>query len=150
MVYASLGKKPLWTESSNQTGFNDETIRSFKNQYNKTGKLCSKRGRPKTILQEEIYGIVGAVDSNCQTTLKEISKDFYHAKSTVKAILNENDIFHFQKTPSCLIDNDHKENRLSFCNLFTTISNDKMPIIIFTDESSICIDPGRKGVWRRP
>lgn len=148
LEYGNLGKKPLWTELSRRTGFNHETIRSFIESYNQTGKLSQKRGRPKTILQEEVDGIIGATEAHCQTTLHELSNDFSHAKSTVRKILNDDQIFHFQKTPECLLDNDHKQMRFNFCNRFSQIPYQNMPCIIFTDESSVCINPGRMGVWR--
>ena len=144
MEYGALGKKPLWIELSRRTGFKKQTIRSFINEFNQTEQLNQKRGRPRTILEEEIDGIVGATEAHCQTTLRELAIDFSHSKSTIRTILNDSKIYHFQKTP----DNDHKHIRFVFCNKFARSSYSNIPCIIFTDESSVCIDPGRVGVWR--
>ena len=81
--------------------------------------------------------------------MKEIANDFDHSKSTIKQILNENDIFHFEKTSACLFTAEHKQNRVFFCNRFIHVPYRNLPFIIFTDESSVSIDPGRVGVWRR-
>lgn len=149
MEYSALGKKPLWTEISQKTGINADTIRSFINRYNKTNQINPKRGRPPIIEQVEVDGIIGSVDSNCSTTLNEISNDFDHTESTIKNILNDNGIFHYKKTAACLLDNDHKQDRMNFCRIFSNTPYAQLPTIIFTDESSVSVNPGRIGIWRR-
>lgn len=57
-----------------RVGFNNETIRQFIESYNQTGKLSKKRGHQKTVLQEEVDGIVGATEAHCQTTLSKVVK----------------------------------------------------------------------------
>ena len=146
MEYARLGNR--WTEIGRKIGFSESTIRSFIKKAQK-GQFQGQMGRPKAITEEVKAAIINFVAENCETTLCSLHQKFGPARSTIRSILNQEKIHHFPKTPICNLTDVHKQNRVNFCRIFSNMEYYQLPAIIFTDESSVYVDPGRIGIWRK-
>lgn len=147
VLYSQINNQ--WTEMSRRLQIPESTIRSFMNRYLRNPTLNAPKGRPITITDDVREGIVGAVESQADTTLYEISKDFDVSKSSAKQILNDSGISCQRKIPVPPLTQTHKNARVAFCNRFKDIPYKYLPTIVFTDESSIQLTREKTICWRR-
>ena len=81
-------------------------------------------------------------------SLQDVSIPNDISKPTAKKILNENKIKFYKMTPEPPLDDSHKAERISMCDIILSYQYTQLPPIIFTDESTICEDLDRGGIWR--
>ena len=135
-----------WQRISSEIGKNSETIRSFYKQYQKTGLLSPKRGRPIEIDQQTKNGVVNFIQGSPKSTLREASSNFNISPNSTKTILNTNQIRYFKPISICPLTDRHKNNRIFFTN---NMLNGIPQNIIFTDESTVRVDLNGRGIWRK-
>lgn len=139
--YVKMGEVNHWSELAARTRFPESTVRYCVNSYHKTNQLFPKRGSQTKITSNEKSQIVHSVEGNCETTLSQIGSQFSHSKSTIYNILDESNIHFYSKTPKCELDDQHIQNRILFCSKFINMRYCDLPTIIFTDESTVEMDP---------
>lgn len=135
-----------WKRIAAQVGRNWETVRSFYSSYEKHQTINPKLGRPVSITEELKDGVVGFMDSEPTNNLRDVAYNFSLSTTSVRGILNDNSIHYHKPIPTVPLLPTHKMNRIAFC---TNYLNNMCPNVIFTDESTIQIQLGVGGIWRR-
>lgn len=116
--------------------FSESTVRSFIKK-DQAGRFEIKMGRPKTITDEVKAAIIQFVAENCETSLTSLHQKFGPERSTIRSILNEEKIYNYPKTPICNLTDVHKQNRVNFCHLFSSMEYSQLPAIIFSSRIGI-------------
>lgn len=138
-----------WTLIGRELSINPNSIRSFFNSFTKHGTLSPRMGRPKTISQEIKDGVIGAVEFYPESKLRDIKSLFDISTASIRSILNEDQIKFHPKIPVPSLTEKHKIERVRFANKFAHLSYRDMPVIIFSDESSVQVNLDSGGIWRR-
>lgn len=138
-----------WTEMSRRLCIPESTIRSFMKRYLQTGTLNVQRGRPITITDEVRNDVVESIESQADQTLYQLSKNFSVSQTSARKLLIDNSITCQRKIPVPPLTQVHMNCRVVFCNRFTNIPFPYMPVIVFTDETSVELTRDKKICWRR-
>ena len=138
-----------WSHIGRIVGLPESTVRTFYKRYLQNGQLSPKRGPPFKITQEQKQDVVD-ITLNMPDIHLDILSDIVGISTTsCKKILNENKIYYLPKIARTPLTDQHKENRFSFCRQFATLDYSQMPFIVFTDESTVCVDLNTGCIWRR-
>lgn len=135
-----------WKFSSETIGHPYETVRNFYKSYLEHDTIFPKQGRPIKIDDNEKTNIVNHFRNTATGTLRNASTNFDLSPSSIRKVLNENKIQFFQKILVCPLKQTHFNNRVNF---FGNMINAPQQNIIFTDESTVEVDLGGHGIWRR-
>lgn len=135
-----------WKYISEIVNRKPETVKAIYNSYTKFQTISPKRGRSVKITEEVKYNIVQTMKNNPLQNLQDVATEFDVAKSSVKSILNENKIQYFKRTPICPLTFQHKQKRYQICSQITSVPPSVLPPIIFTDESTVCVNNEGGGI----
>lgn len=145
--YRMLG--PNWTRISVLLNINPNTVRTFINRYLKNKEISPKRGRPIEIKDDMKQGIIGAVEMDPELSLFDIKDLFDVSTTSARKILNEDGIQYMQRIPIPPLSPLHMQARVTFASQFAGMLYKDMPVIIFTDESTVEVNLSSGGIWRR-
>ena len=81
-------------------------------------------------------GVIGSIHAYPKQTLDEVANDYDISPSKVKGIFDSHLIHYYNQTPVVGLDQNHKDQRLLFCNQLNNVKYKNMSKIIFTDEKS--------------
>ena len=137
-----------WKRIGETIGRNPETCKKFFYSYKKYNTIFPKQGRPKKVDDETEQNIVNSMRNNPLQTLRDVAEENNVSKPTAKTVLNDNKIKYYRMTPVAPLDQSHKNNRLSMCDIILSYQYSQLPPIIFTDESTVCEDLNKGGIWR--
>lgn len=137
-----------WTKIAQNIGRPVSTVKSFYKSYLEHGTINPTRGRPTVITDEIKDAVVVFMNANLLQNLQVVANEFDIAKSSVKSILNENNIGYYKRTPISPLSQYHKNKRLDIYKQITRIPPQNLLPIIFTDESTVYMDLEGGGIWR--
>lgn len=143
----TIGKQ--WTIIGRKYNINPNSCRSFYNSYLTHGTLNPKMGRPVKIDDNKKREVIDAFEQDPETGLRDIAATLNISHTTIKKILNADKIQYFEKIAVPPLTPLHKQNRVQFALRFSTLNYEQLPIIIFTDESTVEANMRDGGVWRR-
>jgi transposase-like protein len=139
-------------EIARQMDRNESTIRSFLKMYELRGELFPKRGRPQTVISQEIQGVlIDELNGQPRLSIRDQLGQHLHqgiSRSRVWEIRHKNHYHFYQETPVCPLDQGHKDARVRFCETILTQIAPDVPII-FTDESTVQVNLCGRGIWRK-
>ena len=144
---SSINKQPMETNWRNNRKKPRNMQKKFYS-YKKYNTIFPKQGRPKKVDDETEQNIVNSMRNNPLQTLRDVAEENNVSKPTAKTVLNDNKIKYYRMTPVAPLDQSHKNNRLSMCDIILSYQYSQLPPIIFTDESTVCEDLNKGGIWR--
>lgn len=92
---------------------------------------------------------MSSINEKPDQTLRKVAFDFKISHSSVKSIFKQNKLKFFKKSPLAPLTAEHKTARCNFTFQFISKSQNSMPIIIFSDESTF-ENIINNGIWRKP
>lgn len=140
------GKNLSPSQISHNTGIARTTIISFLDKYDKEKTLTNKQGRPKKATDEVRQQIVQLVTQNLLQHVRDHAASVPVGRETVRKIMHEEHFDYYSLTPISPLNDQHIINRLQYCD--SVLLNGIQPII-FTDESTVVVDPSKHGIWRQ-
>ena len=147
VAYKTFGAK--WVDIGNKLNVNPETARSFVNRYKKTHVLSPKKGPHYKITKEDEAFITDLVDAEPETTLLDLEVSTNISTTTCKSVLNKNGYIYTSLIPMCRLTPQHKINRITFSRYFVNLPLWAVPPIVFSDESTVCVNLKKPGIWRK-
>ena len=144
--YDKLGNK--WTVIGYLMGKAESTIRNFIKRYSRSRQLSPKRGAPIKITAEMEDDIINIVEAFPEISLQTVSDITDISKSKCRKILNDNGIKYHRKIGRTPLTPVHHRKRVNFCQIYGNMPY-PLPPIIFTDESTVCVNLNEGGIWRR-
>ena len=125
-----------------------DTCKKFYKSYLTNGTIFPKQGRPLKVTDSIKQSVVDSMRRDPTQSLQDVSIPNNISKPVAKQILNENNIKFYKMTPVPPLDESHKAERITLCDLILSYQYAQLPPIIFTDESTICEDLDRGCIWR--
>lgn len=125
------------------------TVKSFAASYMKTNQISPKRGR-KPLIQssDNLKNVVTTMISEEPfMSLRTQSKLIRVSHESIRQIRKKARFGYFKVKKMPPLDLKHKTARIEYCDFI--LEHQKMPPIIFTDESTIQINLEKRGIWRR-
>lgn len=147
VLYNQLGSR--WVQIGLKVNQNANTVRSFVNRYKKSHVLSPKKGPPFRITQEDKQFVVDLIEADPENTLLDLQISTKISTSSCKTILNKKGFIYTSLIPMCRLTQQHKINRVNFANYFAHLPLGYARPIIFSDESTICININKRGIWRK-
>lgn len=138
-----------WTVISRLIHKNPTTIKQFYVRYQKTHSISPKRGRPFKVTPEDEEFVVDLIEADPKQHLQELAQSTNLSKTTVKKVLNKNSIKYYNLIKRPPLTDQHKANRLRFVQSLVGMTFDQLAPIIFSDESTVCVNLRDGGIWRR-
>jgi transposase len=149
-------RKEGWkaTQIAEEMGRNESTVRSFLAKFDKTGMFHGTIGRPLKLISGLNQRVVADVSSDPHLSvrsetgaLKAFNDAFSVSRETVRKIRHEQGYHYYDTIPMPGLGPITRANRVEFCRRYLADPN-PLPIV-FTDESMICQNLKRGGIWRR-
>lgn len=91
-------------------------------------------------------GVIGSTYAYHKQTLDEVANDYDISPSKVKGIFDSHLIHYYNQTPVVGLDQNHKDQRLLFCNQLNNGKYQNMSKIIFTDENTFRVNEKSGGI----
>lgn len=137
-----------WSLIGNKIGRCKETVKKFYKSYLQFNTISPKSGRPITITNNIKKSVCALMLSYPTQSLEVVSNNFNISKSTTKNILNENKIKYYSRSAVVPLKPQHKNARINMSKLIVTYPPRSLPPIIFTNESTVCVNLNESGIWR--
>ena len=93
--------------------------------------------------------MIGAFESSPEISLRTLNSLFDISTTSIRNILNEDKIKYYPKIAIPPLTPANKAKRVQFASQFSGLAYANMPIIIFTDESTVEMNINSGGIWRR-
>ena len=131
---------------ASRLGRQRSTIQRFWDSYQLHGIISPKRGRKPKINANSHQEVIDAVTRNPFLSLRENEVISSLSRESIRKIRHQEKINFYSMTPTCQLTEEHIKERIKYCKYMT-----ERPLqpVVFTDESTVQVDPSRPGIWRK-
>lgn len=135
-----------YAQIAEKVGRPRSTVSSFINMYESCHVLSPKRGR-KQVSSNLIQEVSSGLENDPFLTLRNHASELSLSHETVRKLRKLAKFSYFKVKDMPPLRESHIIARLEYCNY--VLKNTEMPPIIFTDESTVCMNLHKRGIWRR-
>lgn len=110
----------------------------------------SRPGARKALTEEQEMEIVRTVDENPSTTVISIAREYSVSDFTIRSLLKRHGLECRIAAKQSQLTEEHKLNRMAFCETLLEWNDEQLNSIIFSDEKSFCSDVKWQSLVYRP
>ena len=137
------------SEISRLTEIPRTTVSSFLSSYEKHKTINPKRGRKAKIISDDLkIQIENDLKNNPTLNIRDHSKQVNISNKSMWNLRHDLGFGFYKLTPCCELEQIHLIKRINYSQKI--VNDNCLKPIIFTDESTVLLDPNRgQGIWRQ-
>lgn len=132
--------------------FQVSAARSWYKRHEESGNLqpLPRTGRPRVLTPEDEVDIIHRINENPFLTAKSFAREFEVDPGVIRSLFLRHGIKCRTAATVLRLTEEHRINRLAFCELLEQWDDDRLESIVFSDEKTFNTDVSRRSYVYRP